>query len=341
MHLMRLKKYPVLLIVALTFAITYLHYSAAVAVQTLHNIYRELYYIPVLLAALAYGLRGALLSYLLVFALYLPYVIMTWPGSALNETNRLLPLLLQGLFAMIAGYLVDRERKQRAQLEQERYLADIGRITTVIVHDLKNPLVAIAGFARRIREGKGRTENAATVIMEATEQMENIVTSVLDFSKPVYLDFKRLDIRDLVQRAGDSCRMRGDQRSVALSIDLPSLPVNGWADTCQLERALVNLILNGIDASERGQSVSISMTAHGHELTIRIADQGSGMTTETLEHIFVPFYTKKPDGTGLGMPIAKKIVEAHGGKIHVSSTPAHGTVVAVELPLEGRDKVIE
>jgi two-component system, NtrC family, sensor histidine kinase HydH len=140
-------KLPAIAAAVITLFITYLHYSSVGAGHELHNIYRELYYIPVFLGALAYGLKGAALSYLLLFALYLPYVIMTWPGTLLNETNRLLPLLLQGLFAFIAGYLVDREKTQRTQVEKNRHLVEIGRIATVIVHDLKNPLIAIFGFA--------------------------------------------------------------------------------------------------------------------------------------------------------------------------------------------------
>ncbi len=331
---MRLRKFTAVVIVVLTLCVTYLHYSTVVAVHTLHNIYRELYYIPVLLGALAYGLAGALLSYLLVFALYLPYVIATWPGSVLDETNRLLPLLLQGLFAFIAGYLVDREKKQRAQLEQDRYLADIGRIATVIVHDLKNPLTAIAGFAKRIKDGKGNTDKAAEVIIDSAERMEKIVASVLEFARPLQLEPKRLDIREVVRRAGDSCRMKAEQKDVLLSIDLPQEPVDTSIDSFHLERAMVNLVTNAIEASDRNQSVSIVLAADKKVITIKIRDRGPGMDRETLESVFIPFYTKKRGGTGLGMPIAKKIIEAHRGNIRIDSKAGQGTEVTIELSYE-------
>ncbi len=328
---MRLKKYTAILIVVFTLFITYLHYSTAVTVHALHNIYRELYYIPVLVGALAYGLTGALLSYALVFVLYLPYVIMTWPGSILNETNRLLPLLMQGLFAFIAGYLVDRERKQRIQAERDRNLADVGRIATVIVHDLKNHLIAISGFARRIKEGKGKTDAAAEVIMNSAEQMEKIVASVLDFARPLRLELTRSDVRDIVERAGDACRLKAEQKDVILSIDLPPEPVSRSIDGFHFERALVNLITNAIEASGGNQGVSIIMTADKKMLTIKITDNGSGMDDETLANVFIPFYTKKRGGTGLGMPIAKKIIEGHQGNIRINSKVGQGTVVTIEL----------
>jgi two-component system, NtrC family, sensor histidine kinase HydH len=327
------KKYAVFVIVVLIGCITYLQYSTMSPVRTLHNIYRELYYIPVFVGALTYGLAGALLSYLLIFCLYLPYVIMTWPGSLLSETNRLLPLLLQGLFAVMAGYLVDQDRKHRIQLERDRYLADVGRIATVIVHDLKNPLIAIEGFARRIKEGRGKTDTAVQVILNSVDQMQKIVTNVLDFSRPLQLDIRQIDLRDIVKRAGESCRIKAEQREVILSVDLPSVPIYTSIDSFHLERALVNLITNAIEASVKDQEVSTRLEVSNTMAAIIIADKGSGMEKKIMENIFVPFYTRKRGGTGLGMPIAKKIIEGHQGKIHISSQLGQGTEVVVELPV--------
>jgi len=332
------KKYAVLFIVVLIGCITYLQYSTISPVRTLHNIFRELYYIPVFVGALSYGLAGALLSYLLIFCLYLPYVIMTWPGSLFSETNRLLPLLLQGLFAVMAGYLVDRDRKHRTQMERDRYLADVGRIATVIVHDLKNPLIAIEGFARRIKEGRGKTDAAVQVILNSADQMQKIVTSVLDFSRPLQLDIKQIDLRDIVKHAREACRIKAEQREMILSVDLPSVPINASIDSFHLERALVNLITNAIDASGKDQKVSIILAADNTRATIIIADKGLGIEKKNIENIFVPFYTKKRGGTGLGMPIAKKIIEGHRGKIHISSKPGEGTAVVIDLPLDSKEK---
>ncbi len=328
------KRYAGVLIAVLIGCITYLQYSTISPVHTFHNIFRELYYIPVFIGALVYGIAGALLSYSLVFCLYLPYVIKTWPGSLLNETNRLLPLLLQGIFSVLAGYLVDRDRRHRAQMERDRYLADLGRIATVIVHDLKNPLVAIEGFARRLKEGKGKIDTAVQVILNSAGQMQKIMASVLDFSRPLQLDLRTADLRDVVRRVEESCRTRFEQAAVNLSVVLPPIPIYTNVDSFHLERALVNLITNAIEASGKGQQVSILVASAHAKTTIVIADKGSGMDRKTLDNIFVPFYTKKRDGTGLGMPIAKKIIEGHDGKIHVVSTPQRGTEVIIELPVD-------
>lgn len=116
-------------------------------------------------------------------------------------------------------------------------------------------------------------------------------------------------------------------------------------DGLQMERALTNLITNAIDASDKGQEVLISGLSEKNSMVIKIKDHGSGMDRETFENIFTPFYTKKKGGTGLGMPIAKKIIEEHQGKIYVQSRSRVGTEVTIKLPYKypkiTKDKLLE
>ncbi len=189
--------------------------------HALHDLYLEFYYLPILLGALAFGLKGSLLTFLLIFALYLPHAFMIWTGTFLLEANKFLHLLLQGLFAVFAGYLIDRERRQRELMERERYISEIGRIASEIVHDLKSPLIAIPGFAERIREGKGKTDTAMQVIINSAEQMQNIVNSVLDFGKPVRLAPAQENIINVIRRASDVCGIKAEQKGVPISVDLP------------------------------------------------------------------------------------------------------------------------
>ncbi len=326
------KKYYAVAIAASILFITYLHYSTIPAILALHDLYLELYYVPVLLGALAFGLKGGLLTFLFIFALYLPYVFMSWSGTFLIEANKFLHLLLQGLFAVFAGYLIDRDRRQRELTERERYLSGIGRIATEIVHDLKSPLFVILGFAERIKEGKGKTDAAIQFIINSAEQMQKIVNSVLDFARPIRLELKEEDILDVVRRASDACRIKAEQKGVGLAVNLPLDPARMPIDSVHMERAMVNLILNAVEASGKGQPVSIAATVEENILAVRIKDQGPGMDRETLENIFLPFFTKKSGGTGLGMPIAKKIIEGHQGRISIESRPGWGTVVTIELP---------
>jgi two-component system, NtrC family, sensor histidine kinase HydH len=327
-----LRNYYAIWIVVITLMITYLHYSTIPKLQSLHDIYRALYYVPVLFAAIFFGLKGATLTYLFVLIVYLPFIYSSWTGVFIFETDRLLHLFLQGIFGVFAGYFVDRDRKQREELEKERYLAGVGQVATTIVHDLKNPLITIRGFSRRILEGKGNVNTAAQEIADSALQMEKIVYDVLDFAKPVKLELRQEDMRNVINRACDSCKTKAEDQGVDLSLNLPADPVNVTADAFHIERAVVNLINNAIEASRKGQNISVSMAPGEKYLVIRFKDEGSGMDKDTLDNLFMPFYTSKSGGTGLGMPISKKIIEAHKGTIDIYSQPGKGTEVTIRLP---------
>lgn len=159
-------RHYVIVIIVISLLITWLHYSTFPELHA-HDIYREFYCVPVFIGALALGLKGATLSYLLVFALYTPYIFLSWPGSFTSEVCKFLHLILQGFLALSAGILIDRDRKSRVQLQKEKYLSDIGQAASAIVHDLKNPIVSILGFARRIQEGKGKQDSNIQAIIDS------------------------------------------------------------------------------------------------------------------------------------------------------------------------------
>lgn len=328
------KRY-LILIASIAVLITLLHFLVFANYSPL-VVFEELYYIPLLLGALWFGLKGAFLTYVFVSLLYLPFFFGGWTTSTLGMADRLLHLIFSGIFTFTAGFFVDREKKRRQQIERERYLASIGQVATTIVHDLKNPLITILGFARRILEGKGNVDTAAQAITDSAQNMQNIVHAVLDFSRPVQLELKEEDMRNVVNQACDACREKAAGGDISLSIDVPEYPINILVDSSHMVRALVNLINNAIEASGKGQSVLITAANEKKHLEISIKDHGSGMDKETVENMFIPFYTRKTGGTGLGMPIAKKIIEGHHGTIRINSYPGKGTEVIIELSLGNR-----
>jgi signal transduction histidine kinase len=295
-------------------------------------ILEELYYLPLLLGVLRFGLKGAILTWLFVSAAYLPFFFGTWTTTFPQLLDRVLHIVFTGVFAAVACFLAERERKKSKQAEQERYLASIGQVATVIVHDLKNPLISILGFARRLREGKGDVTLGAQTIEGSAQDMQRIVNSVLDFAKPLQLDRKEVDIRDSISRAGESCRTKTAARSVTLTMHLPTTPVTADIDSPHIERALVNLIDNAVDASQPGAVVTVTSTIDRSDIVISIKDQGTGMDSETLANLFMPFYTTKSEGTGLGMPISRKVIEAHAGTLEIISRQGVGTEAKIRLP---------
>ncbi len=217
-------------------------------------------------------------------------------------------------------------------MEKERYLTGLGQVSSAIAHDLKNPLLTIQGFARRILEGKGNVSTAIQTIIDSAEVMQNIVHAVLDFARPIHLELKEENVAYVIKKACELCTGKADEREVTILVNIPDVPMNMNLDRIHMQRALANLISNAIEASGRGQNVSISADHKEDSLSITIGDDGAGMDQETRENLFLPFFTKKSTGTGLGMPIAKKIIEGHNGKIDIMSHLGKGTRVIVRLP---------
>ncbi len=328
---MNKKNYHILAIVTLTLLITYLHFGTMRQFSP-RVILEELYYLPLLLGVLRFGLTGAIVTWLFVSAAYLPFFFGPWSTSLPELMDRVLHLVFTGVFASVACFLAGRERIKLRQAEQERYLAGIGQVATVIVHDLKNPLVSILGFARRLREEKGDVTLGARTIEDSALNMQRIVNSVLDFAKPLQLDLKDVDIRDVIRLACESCRTKADSKSVALTTQLPPAPVTSSIDSLHFERALINLIDNAVDASKSGAVVTIAAAVDRNCIAITIRDQGAGMDREAMANLFTPFYTTKDAGTGLGMPISRKVVEAHAGRLDINSRQGVGTEAAIRLP---------
>ncbi len=322
----------VIVIVASTVVISCLHYTTSSIAWPLHSIYMDLYYIPVLLGALVFGLKGAVLTYLSVVILYFPYILFVWHAKAMFLAEDALHALFFGVFACLAGVLVDREKRHLEQLEKDAYLSALGRTSASVAHDLRNSLTAVTGFARRLSEKKGDGDTAIEAILNATGTMQAIVDGTLDFARPLQMNLEESDILPVISHAVDTCKAKAERHQVIVFLDIPPEPVRTAVDAALFIRALVNLIDNAIDASGKGRTVKVTVSPGPASVTIAIADHGPGMDRTTLKNIFTPFYTRKAKGTGIGMAITKKIIDHHQGIIRIQSKPGHGTTVTIELP---------
>jgi len=330
--MLKRRKSFLIFIAFFTLVITALHLSFFRKAS--HSIVlEELYYIPLFLGAVIFGLKGGLLIYFCVSVLYIPYFFGEWSLTLLGLVDRLFHLLFTGLFTFFAALFVEREKRHRQQLEKEMYFAGIGQAAMTIAHDLKNPLIVILAFARRIKEGHTSIDSAIRPIIESAENMQKIVDGVMDFGRPLRLTLKKEDIRNVVRRALQSCQEKAREKEISFSVDVPPDPVYVEIDSLNLARALANLILNSIEASSKEQKIVISVAAKKNHIEATVKDFGSGMDKETLDNIFAPFYSKKESGTGLGMPIVKKIIDGHKGRILIASQPGLGTEVTITLPL--------
>jgi PAS domain S-box-containing protein len=227
----------------------------------------------------------------------------------------------------------------RAELETQGRLAALGEMAGGLAHQLRNSLGAIAGFGTLIakRMEPGAKDCPAASLIKETKEAESLVRRFLDFAKPLEIQPERMRLVALIDEVVGSFRIRGDCALFEFDTTGCSLPEIGEleiaADPLLLKQALANIVQNAVNAAvgDRGRvEISISVNAHG--VVIDIADESGGIAKENLKSIFTPFYSSDPSGAGLGLPLAAKIVDLHGGSIAVHSELGKGTAFRITLP---------
>lgn len=326
------------IIVLLTAAILCLHYFTLPRKAYLHAVYRIFFYLPLILGGLWFGMKGALAVGGSVLVLFLPYAMMHWQGLTLGDFDELLEGILFIVSAIILGLLVERQRQEQdARLEAER-LAAVGGAVSEIAHDFKTPLAAIGGFAGQVAralEADDPRQKKLAIIIQETRRLESMVREMLDYGRTMELQSSLKNLNEIVLDSVETLRPLASKSGVKLEILLePSLP-EIHLDTARMKQVLLNLISNAIQASPPGEHVLITTAAGKYSLSINVADGGEGIKEEHRESLFRPFFTTKKEGTGLGLPIVKKIVEAHGGDVSFRPNPPKGATFVVSLPLRG------
>ena len=237
-----------------------------------------------------------------------------------------------GELASRFNQMVTSLRDSQRQLVQSERLAAIGELVASVVHEIRNPLSAIK-MNLRILEHKCDTSPVIAEHFELAkaqmERLEAMLKELLDYSKPVMLDRHPVLIADLVSYAVR--HLPGGQGEVKIETQFASPQQKISVDAAKIEQVLLNLLLNARQAIPDGGKIIITSANTPDGVTLSVKDTGQGISAENLKHIFEPFFTTRKQGTGLGLSNAKKIVEAHGGQIVVTSEVNKGTEVLVIL----------
>ena len=227
---------------------------------------------------------------------------------------------------------------QENLLQKER-LAAIGEMAAGIAHELKGPLVSIGGFAGRLTKklAKDSPEHGhADLIMREVLRLEGILSEILLFSKKSTICYAHCSIAAIVKESLAVINPPLEEKRIAVEVHFPRKELAALGDGQQLKQVFINILLNSLDAMGPGGKLAIEVTAgelDGKEaVCVKISDTGGGIPMESLNRIFTPFYTTKESGTGLGLPIANRIVTNHGGKIQFTNTPGQGVEFRVILP---------
>ncbi|HJV33429.1 ATP-binding protein [Geomonas sp.] len=227
---------------------------------------------------------------------------------------------------------------QENLLQKER-LAAIGEMAAGIAHELKGPLVSIGGFAGRLSRKLAQESDEwghADLIVREVQRLENILSEILLFSKKATICYTRCNIADIVKDSLAVVTPPLEEKQIEVSTRFPRSKLLLLGDPQQLKQVFINLFLNALDAMGSGGKLTVQVghtELEGREAAcVKIADTGGGIPLESLASIFTPFYSTKESGTGLGLPIANRIVTNHGGKIQISNNPGQGAEFRVLLP---------
>jgi signal transduction histidine kinase len=238
------------------------------------------------------------------------------------------------LLATTFNTLTDSIARFQREMSQKERLTSLGRLSTVIAHEVRNPLMIIKAALHSLRNGDA---DAATVREAAADidgevvRLNRLVNEVLDFARPIRFDLSPVGVNALCRESAAAAQAAGPGPVVTCDLD-PALGALN-TDAERLRMALVNLLENARHAiNGNGGGVHLKTAGSGGHVRITVADTGAGIEAADLSHIFDPYFTTKRGGTGLGLPIAKNIIEGLGGTIAVSSTPGSGTRFDIDFP---------
>ncbi|NOY78026.1 MAG: sensor histidine kinase [Calditrichaeota bacterium] len=353
----------IVFIAILILIVTLLHYSTKTSMPHWHEVYKTLYFIPIILAAFWYDLAGALTTSLIISLVYLPHVIFQWGGSFSFNSSRILMILLYNIIALVTGYLAQREKQERARyqeaaeklddsyerlkaqsdqlrlieekLRQTERLSTLGELTASLAHEVRNPLGSIKGVAEILSEEyaeSGKNREFVDILQTEVSRLNEVVGNYLNFARTNRVQKKPTNIVEVLQSTLALVRVKINHAGIRMRIHLPEEEVPVLGDEHLLRQALLNLVLNAINAMPNGGDLAVNLNEKEELVEICLKDSGTGIPRNKMKDIFRVFYTTRESGTGLGLPISKRIIEEHGGKLLLKSEYQKGTQAIIILP---------
>jgi two-component system NtrC family sensor kinase len=224
-------------------------------------------------------------------------------------------------------------KKMQQELVRTQSLAVVGELAATVAHEIKNPLAGMSGAIQVLAEGMAKNDSRREVIGEILDQVKRLDTTVrelLDFARPITPVLQPVEIRESFSSVWSLLSLQPGAKSIRFSLEsAPS--VSPRVDPHLMRRVWMNLLQNAIEAMPRGGELLVRVTG-GDPVKVEVRDSGAGIDPANSEKIWRPFFTTKTRGTGLGLPITKKIIEAHGGRIWCETEPKKRTSFFVEIP---------
>jgi signal transduction histidine kinase len=339
-------------------AISLLHYLTHASHVHWHVIYQRLYYIPILVGAVMYGVRGGLAVATLTAVTYLPHILLQWQHDPLYRSSQLAEIVLFLIFGAVSGFLIDRVNRERernrrsaeqlAKANEELRstfqrlrlldrLSALGALSAGIAHEIRNPLGGVSGAVEILDSMTGPDDERhefVGIVKKEISRISTIVSRQLDMVRTSPPDPVPCDVVRVVESVVDLVRKQAEEQGVVVELHVDDAIPIIQADEQGLRQAILNLLINGVQAMPDGGTVRVFVRVSEGRVSVIVEDQGAGLSGEALQHAFDPFYTTKHGGTGLGLSIAFQIVDQQGGDLRVENRDERGARFTLELPQE-------
>jgi signal transduction histidine kinase len=253
-----------------------------------------------------------------------------------NERSR------EGLGALLTLHDQESVEVIESELELSRRMAAIGRLTSGVGHEVKNPINAIVVHLELLKTKMGDSAPGANrhleVIDSEIHRLDRVVQTLVDFSRPVEVKLVEYDLRHVVADVVTLAGAEMSTRQVILSSRLPTQPVLAKVDVDLLKQAVLNVVQNGAQAMPEGGRLEVFLFEEGKSAVIQVEDQGAGISEELRERIFDLYFTTKKGGSGIGLAMTYRILQLHHGSIDVQSDLGRGSVFQLRIPLSATDR---
>jgi two-component system sensor histidine kinase HydH len=312
----------------------------------MHAIHSRLCYIPIVLAAFWFGIRGGIITAMTISGFAFLYIRIRPVSSPSDLYGEFAEIAFYFAIGGFAGILLDSERSSRRRREEaERRLLRaerlslIGQMVASIAHEIKNPLGSIKGAVQilcdKTTPESDRKEFTA-IIEKEVDRLDKVVKDYLTFARPSPASIARIDLNEILRTVIKQMKFQFDEHDISVVFEPEDIQViNGDPD--KLRDLFLNIMLNSLQAMPGGGKIEIvcrnKVENSAGRIEARIGDSGPGVAPENLNRIFEPFFSTKAQGTGLGLATARAIVTEHGGSIRVESVEGKGTTFIIDFPI--------
>jgi len=332
-----------IMLIAGILIIALLHYLSPISLHHMHALYQRLYYVPIIIGAYWFGVKGGLPFAVVAAVSYLPHIIIQWSGEPDEAFTQYVEVAMFFVISSLVGVLSDRQRLQYRQIQEANMkitrmdrLSLLGQLAAGLAHEIRNPLGSLVGSVEILEESLGENHpkiEFVTIMHRELNRLRDKLNEFLKFARPAPPQRIENSINDVVNAGVDLVQREAAKSSSRIETRIDEKVPLISMDAEQVKQILINLLLNAVQAMPDGGTVTVTTGVFDKGVFFSVEDEGAGVPEVNREKIFDPFFSTKKDGTGLGLPIVKQLAEAMNGTITLSPVSA-GARFEVRIPDE-------